>query len=112
VISRESALVLAAALAAVGVLADYFLKLASQTPSMARSGWFWLGASVYAGMGVGWVLVMRRLSFAEIGIVYSVSTVLLLTGVGVFALGETLRGHEIAGTALALGALALLARFA
>ena len=57
-------------LAAVGVLADYFLKLASERTNSVQSKWFWLGLSVYALMAGGWVYVMRHLSFAQIGIVY------------------------------------------
>ncbi len=108
---RHSALVAAFLLAAVGVLADYFLKLASEKANSAQSGWFWLGLSVYAAMAGGWVFVMRQLSFAEIGIVYSVSTILLLTAVGTLVLREALHTHEMLGAALAVGALVLLARF-
>lgn len=108
---KHVALLVAAALAGVGVLADYFLKLASERPASAQSGWFWLGLLVYAAMAGGWVYVMRHLSFSEIGIVYSVTTVLLLTGVGVFVLRETLHGYEMLGAAMAVGSLFLLARF-
>ena len=110
--AKHVAMLLAAGLAAVGVLADYFLKLASAHQTMTRSAWFWLGACVYGGMGVGWVVVMRHLSFAQIGIVYSVTTVLLLTLVGVVVLKETLHGHEMLGVAMAVASLFLLARFA
>ena len=93
------------------MLADYFLKLASDQAQSAQSKWFWLGLIVYASMAGGWVYVMRHLSFAEIGIVYSVSTVLLLTLVGTLVLKETLRGHEVLGVAMAVGSVLLLARF-
>ncbi len=109
--ARHLAIVVAASLAGVGVLADYFLKRASDHAASARTGWFWLGLVVYAAMAGGWVYVMRHLSFAELGIVYSATTLLLLTGVGVVVLGETLRGSEALGVAMALGAIALLGRF-
>ena len=109
--AKHDALVVAASLAAVGVLADYFLKRASEQAASTHTGWFWLGLAVYATMASGWVYVMRHLSFAEIGIVYSVTTVLLLTGVGVVVLGETLRGSELLGVAMAVGSVLLLARF-
>lgn len=108
---RQMALLVAIGLAAVGVLADYFLKLASAHSDSARSSWFWLGLVVYAGMAGGWVYVMRHLSFSEIGIVYSVATVLLLMLVGTLVLKETLRAHEIIGAAMAVGSLILLSRF-
>ena len=109
--ARQQALLVAFVLAAVGVLADYFLKLASERTNSAQSKWFWLGLGVYALMAGGWVYVMRHLSFAQIGIVYSVSTVLLLTLVGTLVLKETLRMYEMLGAAMAVGSLLLLARF-
>jgi drug/metabolite transporter (DMT)-like permease len=109
---KQIALLVAAGLAGLGVLADYFLKLASERDVVTRSPWFWLGLGVYAGMASGWVYVMRHLSFAEIGIVYSVTTVLLLTLVGVVVLRETLHGYEMLGATMALASLFLLARFA
>jgi drug/metabolite transporter (DMT)-like permease len=101
----------AAGLAAVGVLADYLLKLASSHTVSVKSWWFWLGLAVYASMAGGWVYVMRHLSFTELGIVYTVSTMLLLVLVGTLVLKETLHDYEAVGVAMALGSLFLLARF-
>jgi drug/metabolite transporter (DMT)-like permease len=109
--TRHIALLVAVGLAAVGVLADYFLKLASNQTVSVRSPWFWTGLGVYAAMAGGWVYVMRHLSFTEIGIVYSVATILLLTLVGTLVLGEGLRAHEVLGVVMAVGSLALLTRF-
>jgi len=108
--SQQAALLAAVVLAAVGVLADYFLKIASERTNSAQSKWFWLGLSVYALTAGGWVYVMRHLSFAQIGIVYSVSTILLLIIVGTLVLKETLRLSEMLGVAMAVGALLLLGR--
>jgi len=108
---RQQALLVAILLAGVGVFADYLLKLASDQQESVQSKWFWSGLLVYAAMAGGWVYVMRHLSFAQIGVVYSVSTVLLLTLVGVVVLREPLRGHEVLGAAMAVGSLLLLARF-
>ncbi len=108
---KQTAILMAAGLAAAGVLADYFLKLASGHPVSSKSWWFWLGLTVYASMAVGWVYVMRHLSFTELGIVYCVSTILLLVLVGTLILKETLLGYEAVGVAMALGSLFLLARF-
>ena len=55
---------------------------------------------------------MRHLKLATIGVVYSISMILLLTGVGVVFFREPLNAYEIAGLALAIGALVLLMRFA
>jgi drug/metabolite transporter (DMT)-like permease len=53
---------------------------------------------------------MRHLSFAQIGFVYSVSTILLLILVGTLVLKETLHLYEMLGAMMAVGALLLLAR--
>jgi small multidrug resistance pump len=96
----------------VGVLGDYLLKLASARENPLRSGWFYLGFAVYASTAFGWVYVMRHLKLATIGVVYSVSMILLLTGIGAVAFRERLNIQEIAGLAMAVGSLVLLMRFA
>jgi small multidrug resistance pump len=97
---------------AVGVLGDYLLKLASARANPLRSGWFYLGFAVYASTAFGWVYVMRHLKLATIGVVYSVSMILLLTAVGALAFRETLKPAEVVGIAMAVGSLILLVRFA
>jgi small multidrug resistance pump len=97
---------------AVGVLGDYFLKLASAQIRPLRSGWFYVGFAVYASTAFGWVYVMRHLKLATIGVVYSVSMILLLTGIGAVAFREALSGYEIAGIVMAVASLILLMRFA
>jgi drug/metabolite transporter (DMT)-like permease len=96
----------------LGVLGDYFLKLASAEPSPLRNRWFYLGFVIYASTALGWVFVMQRLKLATIGVVYSVSMILLLTGIGVVFFQETLNYAEIAGIVMAVAALVLLLRFA
>ncbi len=96
----------------VGVVGDYLLKLASEQKNPLRSGWFYLGFVVYASTAFGWVYVMRHLKLATIGAVYSVSMILLLTGVGVAAFRQPLNAYEAAGLAMAIGSLILLMRFA
>src|SRR5947209_20476275 len=82
---------------AVGVLGDYLLKLASAHRNPLRSGWFYLGFAVYASTAFGWVYVMRHLKLATIGVVYSVSMILLLTAIGAVAFHETLKPAEVVG---------------
>jgi small multidrug resistance pump len=96
----------------VGVLGDYLLKLASAEKNPMRSGWFYLGFAVYASTAFGWVFVMRHLKLATIGVVYSISMILLLTGIGSVVFRETLNPYEIAGLVMAVGSLILLMRFA
>jgi small multidrug resistance pump len=97
---------------AVGVLGDYLLKLASAEKYPLKSGWFYIGFAVYASTAFGWVFVMRHLKLATIGVVYSVSMILLLTGIGVVAFRESLSTFEVAGLVMAVASLILLVRFA
>src|SRR6188472_473939 len=85
----------------VGVVGDYFLKLASDRRDPLRSGSFYLGFVVYASTAFGWVYVMRHLKLATVGAVYSVSMIVLLTGVGVVAFRQPLNVYEAAGLAMA-----------
>src|SRR5262245_38656350 len=96
----------------VGVVGDYLLKLASSRERPLRSGWFYLGFAVYASTAFGWVYVMRHLKLATIGVVYSVSMILLLTAIGAMAFREHLNASEVGGLVLAVASLILLMRFA
>ncbi len=96
----------------VGVLGDYFLKLASARDQPLRAGAFYLGFALYASTAFGWVFVMRHLKLATISVLYSVSMVLLLTAVGAVVFKESLNAYELAGIVLALASLVLLMRFA
>jgi multidrug transporter EmrE-like cation transporter len=55
---------------------------------------------------------MKYLKLATIGVVYSVSMMLLLTGIGVVFFRESLNSSEIVGLVLAVASLFLLMRFA
>jgi drug/metabolite transporter (DMT)-like permease len=109
---KALALMVTIAFSVVGVLGDYFLKLASAQEHSLRTLWFGLGFVVYASTAFGWVFVMKQLKLATIGVVYSVSLVLLLTLIGGVFFHEALNGYEIAGLVMALASLILLMRFA
>lgn len=96
----------------VGVLGDYFLKLASAHDQPMRTVWFYVGFAVYASTAFGWVFVMQHLKLATIGVVYSISMMLLLTVIGVVFFRESLTAYEVVGLLMAVGALILLVRFA
>lgn len=105
-------LVVTIAFSIVGVVGDYLLKLASEQRNPLRSGTFYLGFIVYASTAFGWVYVMRHLKLATIGAVYSVSMIVLLTGIGVVAFRQPLNVYEVVGLGMAMGSLILLMRFA
>jgi small multidrug resistance pump len=106
------AVLVTVAFSVVGVLGDYFLKLASAYQQPLRTGWFYLGFALYASTAFGWVFVMKHLKLATISVLYSVSMVLLLTAVGVVFFRESLNYLELAGIVLAVASLVLLMRFA
>ena len=106
------AVIVTIAFSVVGVLGDYFLKLSSAHEQPLRTRWFYIGFVIYASTAFGWVFVMRHLKLATIGVIYSVSMVLLLTAVGVVLFRESLNYYELAGIALAVASLVLLMRFA
>jgi small multidrug resistance pump len=105
------AVIVTIAFSVVGVVGDYFLKLASAKDESLKSPAFYIGFVLYASTAFGWVFVMKHLKLATVGVVYSISMVLLLTAVGVVAFKESLNGYEIAGLAMAVGSLLLLTRF-
>src|SRR6188474_3203684 len=96
----------------IGVVGDYFLKVASQREQPLASGWFYLGFALYASTAFGWVFVMKHLKLATIAVVYSVSMVVLLTAIGLLFFHESLSYYEIAGLVMAIASLILLVRFA
>src|SRR5262249_8938474 len=71
--SKWLAVIVTVVFSCVGVLGDYFLKLASAQATPLRSQWFIIGFAVYASTAFGWIFVMQRLKLATIGVVYSVA---------------------------------------
>jgi small multidrug resistance pump len=110
--NKSLAVVVTVAFSVLGVLGDYFLKLASASETPLRTRWFYIGFVVYASTAFGWVFVMRHLKLATISVVYSVSMILLLTGIGVALFREPLNYYEIVGLVMAVASLILLIRFA
>jgi drug/metabolite transporter (DMT)-like permease len=110
--SKTLAVVVTVAFSVVGVLGDYFLKLASREENSLRTPWFYVGFALYAATAFGWVFVMKHLKLGTISVLYSVSMVVLLTAVGVVIFREALSYYEVAGLLMAIGALILLVRFA
>lgn len=110
--TKTIALLVTIAFSVIGVLGDYFLKLASAREQSLRTGWFYLGFALYASTAFGWVFVMKHLKLATISVLYSVSLVLLLTAIGVVLFRESLNYFEVIGIVLAVVSLVLLMRFA
>ena len=110
--TRTLAVLITIAFSVIGVLGDYFLKLASAREQSLRTIWFYIGFALYASTAFGWVFVMKHLKLATISVLYSVSLVLLLTAIGVVLFQESLNYFEVIGIMLAVASLVLLMRFA
>ena len=100
------------AFSVVGVVGDYFLKLASTREHSLTTVPFFVGFAVYASTAFGWVFVMKHLKLSTVGVVYAITMILLLTSMGVVVFRESLSYPEIAGLLMAIGAVILLGRFA
>src|SRR4029453_11518249 len=110
--AKTIAVLITIAFSVIGVLGDYFLKLASAREQPMRASWFYLGFVLYASTAFGWVFVMKHLKLATISVLYSVSLVLLLTAIGVVLFRESLNYFEMIGIVFAVVSLVLLMRFA
>ena len=109
--AKSLAILVAATMSAVGILGDYFLKRASEAQQPLTTRAFLIGFVLYASTAVAWTFVMRHLTLATIGVIYSMCMILFLALMGVVVFNEPLHRSEIVGIVLALGALVLLARF-
>ena len=110
--NRSLAVIVTVAFSSVGVLGDYFLKIASAHEAPLKTASFYTGFAIYASTALGWVFVMKHLKLATISVVYSISMMLLLTALGVVFFRESLNWWEIAGLVMAIASLILLVRFA
>jgi drug/metabolite transporter (DMT)-like permease len=97
-------------LSLVGVVADALLKVAGHERQIPGGGFFFAGAALYLGTAVGWFFALRHMKLAGLGALYSVATMLLLTGIAVVGFRERLDARELGGVALGVVSVLLLAR--
>ena len=72
--TKTLAVLVTMAFSVIGVVGDYFLKVASAHEQPLRTGWFYLGFALYASTAFGWVFVMKHLKLGTISVLYSVSS--------------------------------------
>ena len=63
--TKTLAVLITIAFSVIGVLGDYFLKLASARERPLWTSWFYLGFALYASTAFGWVFVMKHLKLAN-----------------------------------------------
>lgn len=98
------------ALSAFGVLGDYFLKKAGQHAIEWK--YIALAALIFGSTAVGWFLVYRKFELSSAGVIYGVTTALLLVVIGIVFFNENVNSYEKIGIVLAIASLFLLGRFA
>ena len=96
-------------LAIVCSVGDALFKKASEHESPYLTWWFLVGSVIYGLCGFSWVVVLKTNKLAVAGLVFSVAWSLALIALGILMFRETLSPREIAGLALGLGAIYLLA---
>lgn len=104
-------LIVAIALAFLGVIADLLMKLAGNYKLV---NWKLLGTAffVYTLAIGGWFYVFKHLKLATIGVYYGISSLLFLVAVGVIYFKEQLNAWELVGILAAILSLSLLGKFA
>jgi multidrug transporter EmrE-like cation transporter len=101
---------LAILLSGLGVAADAALKMASLRRSPCTSLWFVWGCALLLVFAVVWIHVVQQMKLATAGLIYGVTSTLLLVVVGALCFRERLSASEITGVAMAMGAMMLLRR--
>lgn len=92
----------------VTLVGDYFLKVSADQENSFSRYEFWVATALYALTAAGWMLAMKTMTLANIGVYYSMLTIVLLTGLGVFVFKESISTREVLGLTLAMGAMALM----
>lgn len=87
---------------AATVLGDYFLKVATEKSEGVMTGWFAAGAIIYGLLAFGWYFLMRSNSLGTIAVMFSASTIVLLTALGHFVFKEQFGLREGIGVSLAV----------
>jgi drug/metabolite transporter (DMT)-like permease len=109
-VNKTQLVFLVIGISCLGVAADAVLKLASSEQSLLRSKWLLCGLTLSCVFAVAWVFLMREMKLATAGIVYGVSSAVLLCVVGVLCFDEKLSRSELAGVAAGAVAIILLGR--
>ncbi len=95
-------------LAGVGVLGDYFIKLSGSGSKYIAYLPFFTGMIVYALTAVGWFFVMKHVKLGLLGVLYSLTTIILLTIIGAIFFKEQLNIYDIVGIVLGIISIIIL----
>lgn len=104
--------VAAFALSGLTVIADFILKWAALKPGLTGLPWMILAALFYGLPAFGWFFIAKKLKISTIGVIYSLSTVVLVLMVSVFYFKEKLSIPELIAIGMVIVSLVVLGRFA
>ncbi|MFA5652397.1 MAG: EamA family transporter [Candidatus Paceibacterota bacterium] len=97
-------------ISAITVFGDFFVKKASLTNSVWNK-WLFIGASIYALTAIGWAYALKFAKLSTFGVIYGVSSVMLVVALSVFVFHEKLSTLEVVGILLGIISLILLYKF-
>ena len=92
------------------LVGDYCIKLATHEDTGLYSPLFMVGAGFYGIPAVGWFFLMKSHSLAMVGVMYSASTLVLLTLMGCVVSKESLGWRELVGLSLAISAVIVMSQ--
>ena len=95
----------------VTVMGDFFMKLAGNSSEYMRVGWFVYGMILYLITGFGWFMVMKIVKLSSIGVIYGVTTSIVLALIGILIFHEKMNFIEIIAIMMGLISIFLLIRF-
>ncbi len=96
------------AISIITAYADYLMKVAGSEKNLNAKN-FILAMTLYLITGICWYPVMKLVKLSSVGIIYGVTTTLMLAAFGVFALNEKLSGIEIIAIVMGLVSIIILA---
>jgi multidrug transporter EmrE-like cation transporter len=95
-------------LSLIGVVGDFFVKLATQ----GSKWWLLVAIIIWASVAFGWYYVYQHMRMSTSGALYGIFSILFLVAFGVLYFKEHLSVSEIFGIILAFISLFLLRRLA
>ena len=90
------------------LLGDYAIKISGMRPRGLLSIEFAAGLILYSLPAIGWFFLMRNHTLAVIGVLYSMTTIVLLVGLGVFVFKEPFGLRDAIGVGLAVLAVVIM----
>ena len=94
----------------VTVGGDTILKHGAGKSELSGLKWLLLGMVIYALTAIGWYWIMKFTPLHVLGVIYAVSSIILLTGIGVFYFKEKINPMDYMAIFLAISALLIILR--